>query len=197
MTATPAILTHAILSHATPFIGLREVKPNADWRDANGNGSERAQRLRLMMRPAPWNEGDAYCAAFCEGVLNAALEQVGATVAELQRFRVAFSPNCMQTLNNFNKRGLVRAPNLGPVVGSVAIYQHGVTSRGHMGFVATLSEGFRFVNIEANTRIIKGTEREGDGIGYKARAGTSAGPLILRGFITPAAILALCNMKPA
>ena len=31
-----------------------------------------AEELRKLMRPSPWEEGWAYCAAYCEGVVAAA-----------------------------------------------------------------------------------------------------------------------------
>jgi hypothetical protein len=192
-----SILAANIIRIASPFIGLREVRPNADWQnpDTRGDDSKLAHKLREMMRPAPWSEGVAYCAAFCEGVIAFALTESGATPAQVAKFRATFSPHCLTTVNTFARLGLLQSHARGAVFGGVVLWQHGSTSQGHAGLVTGVQSGGRFSTIEANTRAPrkgKGTQREGDAITGKSRAGNE-GSLILRGFITPAAILALIN----
>ena len=67
-------LAQGIIRQASRFIGLREVKPNADWDNPNTPGNDRAlvDELRSLMRSSPWEPGWAYCAAFAEGMVLAA-----------------------------------------------------------------------------------------------------------------------------
>ena len=68
-------LAQGIIRQASRFIGLREVKPNADWDNPNTPGNDRAlvDELRSLMRQSPWEPGWAYCAAFAEGMVLAVI----------------------------------------------------------------------------------------------------------------------------
>ena len=72
----PDDLAAQIVREASRFVGLREVRRNSDW--DNPRTPERdfalAEELRALMRPSPWEEGWAYCAAYAEGVVVAALQ---------------------------------------------------------------------------------------------------------------------------
>jgi hypothetical protein len=191
---TETALTNMILKEAYRFVWLREVKPNARWDDpaTPGPDTARCQELRELMRPAPWQEGWAYCAAFCEGMVVSALKRLGATEAQIKRFSSVMNAHVMTSFNGFNKLKLIQ-PN--PTAGALWFAQHGKTTRGHAGIVATPSMGTSSMGtIEANTSLDASTpakEREGDWITVRKRRTTSNGQLVTRGFLPVAAILKL------
>ena len=78
-------LAQGIIRHASRFVGLREVKPNANWDNPSTPGPDRAlvDELRSLMRQSPWEEGWAYCAAFAEGMVLAALRSLAATPTQI------------------------------------------------------------------------------------------------------------------
>ena len=80
-------LAQGIIRQASRFIGLREVKPNADWDNPNTPGPDRVlvDELRSLMRSSPWEPGWAYCAAFAEGMVLAALRSLAATPDQIKR----------------------------------------------------------------------------------------------------------------
>ena len=125
-------LGHEIIRQASRFIGLREVKPNADWdnpqtpqRDATLAGE-----LRALMRPSPWEEGWAYCAAFAEGVVTAALKALGSTADQIAKWQRVMTPHCVTSAANFKSRGLLSDD---PETGAVWLARHG---RRHLAIAA-------------------------------------------------------------
>ena len=56
---TKDLLAQGIIRHASRFVGLREVKPNADWDNPSTPGPDRVlvDELRALMRQSPWEEG--------------------------------------------------------------------------------------------------------------------------------------------
>lgn len=67
-----------IIREASRFVGLREVRPNAQWDNPSTPGPDAVlvSELRVAMRPTPWQEGWAYCAAFCEAVIRRVLHRL-------------------------------------------------------------------------------------------------------------------------
>lgn len=189
----PEVLAHAIIREASRFIGLREVKPNTDWDNPSTPGPDTAlaRELRALMRPSPWEEGWAYCAAFAEGVVAAALLRL-VPPAETARFRAVMGPHCVTAAGAFRARGLLTQS---PQPGSIWLARHGTTSNGHAGIVCT-TKGTKMATIEANTSLDPSTpakEREGDWITNRLRGTQLNGSLRTLGFVTPDAILSLCG----
>lgn len=185
-------LAQGIIRQANRFIGLREVKPNADWDNPNTSGPDRAlvDELRSLMRQSPWEEGWAYCAAFAEGVVLAALRSLVATPAQIQRWQSTMTPHCVTSAGNFTKLGLL-SPTTAP--GAIWIARHDSTRNGHAGIVTAL-RGLSMSTIEGNTSLDPSSaekEREGDWITHRIRFLKGSGTLKTLGFITPAAILKL------
>lgn len=190
-----ADLAIAIVRTASRFIGLREVKANAEWDNPATPGSDAAlsEALRAMMRPAPWEPGWAYCAAFAEGVVTTALSSLGATPEEVARFASVMSPHCVTAANRFRQRGLLSQP----APGAIWLAQHAGTSNGHAGIVQTVSA--RMIStIEANTSLDSANpakDRDGDWITTKLFSRDGRGRLRTLGFITPEAINTLLNAE--
>ena len=189
---SPEALSSAILRQAGRFTGLREVRPNTDWDNPNTPGTDGAlvDELRALMRPSPWEPGWAYCAAFCEGIVLAALRSLSATPTQIKRWQQTMTPHCVTSAANFRKLDLL-STNAEP--GSLWLARHGRTSNGHAGIV-TAVRGVSMATIEGNTSLDPSTpakEREGDWITQRLRFLKGAGALATLGFVTPASILKL------
>lgn len=184
-------LGHEIIRQASRFIGLREVRPNADWDNPKTpqRDAALADELRLLMRPAPWEPGWAYCAAFCEGVVTEALRALGVSPAAFAR---VMTPHCVTSAANFKARGLLTSE---PEAGAIWLARHGSTSNGHAG-IFTARRGTSMATIEANTSLDPDTpekDREGDWITTRLSYLKGRGSLATLGFINPSAILKLCT----
>ncbi|MCB1275026.1 hypothetical protein [Prosthecobacter sp.] len=185
-------LAQGIIRHASRFVGLREVKPNANWDNPSTPGPDRAlvDELRSLMRQSPWEEGWAYCAAFAEGMVLAALRSLAATPTQIKRWQQTMTPHCVTSAGNFRKLGLLSAS---AEPGSIWLARHGRTSKGHAGLVTTV-RGLSMATIEGNTSIDPSTsakEREGDWITNRIRFLKGSGTLNTLGFVTPTSILKL------
>jgi hypothetical protein len=183
-----------ILREASRFIGLREVRPNARWDNPATPGPDTAlcEELRRLMRPAPWQEGWAYCAAFCEGVVVSALTKLGASEDQIRRFSKVMNAHVLSSLNGFAALKLI-VPQPSP--GAIWFARHGLTTSGHAGFVTT-HEGARMATIEANTSLGPSTpakEREGDWITTRMRNANTNGRLVTRGFLPVSNLLKLID----
>jgi hypothetical protein len=192
---TSDTLATAVMRHAGRFIGLREVKPNADWDNPSTAGSDRAlvDELRSLMRSSPWEPGWAYCAAFCEGVVIAALRSLSATPEQIKRWQTTMTPHCVTSATNFSKLSLL-SPTAIP--GAIWLARHGQTSNGHAGIVTSL-RSVNMSTIEGNTSLDPSSdakEREGDWITARIRPLKGSGSLVTLGFITPDAILKLISL---
>jgi hypothetical protein len=181
-----------LLREAGRFVGLRETVSNRAWDKPSTAGSDKAlsDELRGLMRPAPWEDGWAYCAAFTEGMVVVALRRLGMGEKEIARFAKLHGPHVMSNVRAFKAAGLLSQV---PVPGALWLAQHGTSDRGHEGIVVGFDEG-RMATIEANTSAgadVPAKEREGDWITNRVRNPKSNGILMTRGFVTPAAILKL------
>jgi hypothetical protein len=192
---TSDTLATAVMRHAGRFIGLREVKPNADWDNPSTAGPDRAlvDELRSLMRSSPWEPGWAYCAAFCEGVVLAALRSLSATPEQIKRWQTTMTPHCVTSATNFSKLNLLSSA---ATPGAIWLARHGQTSKGHAGIVTSM-RGVSMSTLEGNTSLDPSSdakEREGDWITARIRPLKGSGSLVTLGFITPAAILKLISL---
>lgn len=185
-------LSSAIIRQASKFIGLREVIPNAKWDNPRtpGKETELCAELIAMMRPSPWQPGWAYCAAFCEGVVVAALREVGASERQVGKFAKVMGPHCVSAARAF---GALKLLDKKPSPGAIWLARQGRTASGHAGIV-TASMGNRVATIEANTSLDStdsSKDREGDWITTRLFTATGRGTLHTLGFVTVAGILEL------
>ena len=185
-------LGHEIIRQASRFIGLREVKPNADWDNPQTpqRDAALAGELRSMLRPSPWEEGWAYCAAFTEGVVTAALKTLGVSSEQIGKWQRVMTPHCVTSAASFKSRGLLSDA---PETGAVWLARHGSSSKGHAG-IFTARRGSSIATIEANTSLDPQTpeqDREGDWITTRLSFLKGRGSLATLGFINPSSILKL------
>ncbi len=185
-------LAGAIIKQAARFIGLREVRPNAEWDNPKTPGKDTAlsDELIALMLPTPWKPGWAYCAAFAEGIVAAAIAQAGGTPAQVAAFRAVMTAGVLDTRNRFRAKGLLTQA---PEPGAIWLAQHGTGSTGHAGIVTGLIKG-RLLTIEANTSLDSkdpAKDREGDWITTREFAPAGRGTLKTVGYVTPASILKL------
>lgn len=198
VTLTPEDLGNLIIREAGRFVGLREVKPNADWDNPKTPEPDThlVVKLRELMRPGPWEPGWAYCAAFAEGMVRAAFKRAFITDAEAAEVYELLTPGVLRTFENFKQRRLIFA---NPVVGSIWLARHGGTEQGHAGIVTSASiAGQQMATIEANTSLDSkdpAKDREGDWITTRNFSSRGRGDLKTLGFITPTTLLKL--LKPA
>lgn len=183
-------LARLIIVEARRYCGLREVKPNASWDNPSTPGPDTAlvAELRAGMRQSPWEEGWAYCAAFAEHIIAAALLKWGATPEQIKKWHDTMTPGCMNAVRAFRELGLL-SPN--PVPGALWLARHGTTADGHAGLVE-LSHAPQMDTIEANTSSGQsGSQRDGDWITTRLRPISGPGDLRTQGFVHPSSILRL------
>jgi hypothetical protein len=155
------------------------------------NTARACKELRELMRPTPWQEGWAYCAAFAEGMVVSALRRLGAQEAQIRRFAKHHTAHVMTNARAF--RGLDLLSGV-PTPGALWFARHGATDRGHEGICLTGAQNGRMSTVEANTSLDPSSpekEREGDWITTRVRGVRSNGTLKTQGFLPVSAILAL------
>lgn len=193
---TAAQLATQIIREASRFVGLREVKPNSQWDNPSTPGPDAALvlELRTLMRPVPWEEGWAYCAAFAEASVRAALIRLNITPAEADRFLKVMGPGVLVSFRAFQKLGLTTKV---PSAGAIWFAQHGTTDQGHAGIVTGASAGGSLMNtIEGNTSLDSKDarkDREGDWITTRTFDAKGRGTLHTLGFLPASAILNLIS----
>lgn len=183
-------LAHLIIAEARRYCRLREVKPNAQWDNPSTPGPDTAlvAELRTGMRQSPWEDGWAYCAAFAEHIIAAALLKWGATPAQIAKWHATMSPHCMTAVRSFRGLGLLSTTS---VPGALWLARHGTTENGHAGLVE-LSHAPQMDTIEANTSSGQsGSQRDGDWITTRLRPISGPGDLRTQGFVHPSSILRL------
>lgn len=181
-----------ILRVASRYVGLKEVKPNSKWDDPKTPGADTAlsDELRALLRPSPWQEGWAYCAAFAEGVVAQALRNLDCSDRQVRDWTDVMTPHVVTSANNFQSKRILRQS---PVRGSLWLARHGAGSSGHCGIVRALN-GATMATTEANTSAgadIPAKEREGDWISDRVRNTGQNGSLTTLGFVHPQDILRL------
>lgn len=186
-------LSEMIINTGHRYVGLREIKPNAHWDNPSTKGIDvdLSNELRSMMRPAPWQDGWAYCAAFTEAVVVASLRRLGVEEERIAKFAKVHTPHVTSNVRAFGSLKLLSDK---PTQGSLWLAQNGTGDTGHEGIFEKEERGM-MINVEANTsnsdRSLPAQEREGDWITVKLRNFKRNGPLTTRGFITPESIIKL------
>lgn len=197
VTLTPERLGELLIREPGRFIGLREIKPNADWDNPKtpGPDADLARELRELMRPTPWAPGWAYCIAFVEAMVRKTFARAAITPTEADKVLSVLGPHVLTTFRKFKALGLTSAT---PVPGAIWLAQHGASENGHAGIVTTVARlSPTMSTIEANTALDSkdpAKDREGDWITTRAFLAGGRGELRTLGFVTPAALLKLLSL---
>ena len=177
-----------IIRVATRFLGLYETAQNSAWDNPATAGSDaEAQELLELMLRCGWQQGWAYCAAFCEAVWRKAYENLGAPQELARGIANKLTPSVMESFYSWGG-DITRSP----VPGAIFFMQLGTTGKGHCGIVVR-ADGGRISTIEGNTcpdPADAAMDREGDGIFRRTRSmdfTARTKSLWLRGFLPPPA----------
>jgi len=161
-----------IVEIALSFVGQQEIAGNMGFED---------KRFQELMEECGWQEGQAWCAYFCELVWKQALkDECDITVLDK-----LFAAGAVLTYNNFKKAGF--CVNHKPEPGAIAIWQHWKNNEphwtGHAGIVIDVLSSGEFKTVEGNTNSQGG--REGIEVAEKIRKVTydARNGLVLKGFI--------------
>jgi hypothetical protein len=154
-----------LISKAKAYIGQKEISGNAGFID-----KEFENKLRFI----GWQPPMAWCAAFAKRCVYEA-----ATMDEWKRIGEHMNMSALGTYNSLKAAGCKISQV--PVVGSLAVWQHGSTVQGHIGIVSSVQDDTNFTSIEGNTNALGG--REGDIVAEKKRKTTPMGNLTLKGFV--------------
>lgn len=189
----PEQLADEIIRQASRYVGLREVKPNAAWDDPKTFGieAELSAELRSAMRPAPWQPGWAYCAAFAEAIVKEALLAKGQP-AIAKAWAATVNAGVLASYNALRAKGLTTSK---PVRGAIWYARHGSTTNGHCGIVTAVDTKLAVQStIEANTSLDSSNpakDREGDWITTRVSQMPGRGSLRTLGYVNPEQILSL------
>jgi hypothetical protein len=155
-----------VLEIARKFVGLHEIKPNAQWTSKDiPNAAQLSDELIVLMKKTGWLPGWAYCAAFVDAVYREAFKDDKAKLAIIKK---CISPAVMTTYKDSKKYF-----SLTPTPGCIFIMQMKNGGTGHCGIVGDSIKSDSFSTIEGNTgpgAAVAAKDREGDGIYAKARA---------------------------
>jgi hypothetical protein len=163
-----------IVKAAEYYNGRKEKPNNSGFHDVDFQ-----KELALM----GWLKGYAWCAYFTKLIYTKAYKSDPKVIAFIKS---KFNGGALSTFNNVKAGGVFKTSDK-PVVGAIAVWQHGNGSAGHVGIVKSfdLLKNTMYC-IEGNTNT--SGSREGDQVAIKARTivrERSASGLNLKGFIIP------------
>lgn len=163
-----------IVSAAAYYDGQTEIPNNAGFKDPN---------FQKELTSVGWVKSYAWCAFFTKLIYTKAYKN---DVKLLEVVKKRFNGGALSTYNNAKSDGIFKVSDL-PVVGAIAVWQHGNSGNGHVGIVKSfdLTTNTMYC-IEGNTNA--SGSREGDRVAIKARTikrDRTASGLNLKGFIYP------------
>jgi len=130
-----------------------------------------------------WLKGYAWCAYFTKLIYTKAYRNYP---AQAEFIRSKFNGGALATFNNVRNGNVFKISDK-PVIGAIAVWQHGNGQSGHVGIVISFDlKANTMVCIEGNTNA--SGSREGDRVAVKLRTidrPRSASGLNLKGFILP------------
>lgn len=163
-----------IVSSAEWYVGRTEKKNNAGFNDP---------AFEREMVSAGWYRGLAWCAFFTKLIYTKAYSK-DPKLSKVVRSR--FNGGALATFNNAKADGTFKVSDT-PVIGAIAVWQHGSGSSGHVGIVKSIDlKSNTMTCIEGNTNA--SGSREGDRVAIKLRTISrerKATGLNLKGFIHP------------
>lgn len=130
-----------------------------------------------------WYKGLAWCAFFTKLIYTKAYKG-DPKLAGIVKSK--FNGGALATYNNVKAEGTFEVSDI-PVIGAIAVWQHGSSSAGHVGIVKSFDiKTNTMYCVEGNTNA--SGSREGDRVAIKARTikrERTANGLNLKGFIHP------------
>ena len=136
---------------AKRWVGTSEIKNNVSFSNPEFND---------YIKKGGHVSGSPYCASFAK---SCALESAE-TGTERRMIEKVLTPHSLTSLENAKRAGLYSAT---PTPNSIAVFQKGNTSSGHMAVVESVNNDGTISTIEGNTGA--GGGREGDGVYAKKR----------------------------
>lgn len=162
-----------IIAIATQFIGKKEKPGNKGFFDA---------AFQKLMVAVGWLTGQPWCAYFTKLVWKEAYANSPELYKLVNRL---CNGGALATLNNHIANGKFKV-TMDPIPGSIVIWQHGDSTKGHAGILEKYDGDNTLTVIEGNTNA--SGSREGDQVARKPRTlkrpFTKDG-LNLKGFINP------------
>lgn len=163
-----------IVAAAKWYDGRTEKPSNAGFTDPN---------FEKELKSVGWEKSYAWCAFFTKLIYTKAYKN-DAKLSAVVRDR--FNGGALATYNNAKADGIFKVSDM-PVIGAIAVWQHGNSGNGHVGIVISFDlETNTMYCIEGNTNA--SGSREGDRVAIKARTikrDRTASGLNLKGFIYP------------
>lgn len=167
--------TSEFIVKAAEYYNGRIEKPN--------NGGFQDADFQKELASIGWLKGYAWCAYFTKLIYTKAYKNDPKVSAFIKS---KFNGGALSTFNNVKAGGVFKTSDK-PVVGAIAVWQHGSGSAGHVGVVKSFDlQKNTMYCIEGNTNA--SGSREGDQVAIKARTivrERSASGLNLKGFIIP------------
>jgi len=133
-------IQNQILHFASLKLGIVEKPNNTGWVNEPAYEAE--------MRVLGWYSGGSWCCFDAEWVWIKSYKNINPSVIPL--LSKYFSGNAQETARNFHKSKEFTTSTTVPVLGAVAIWQHGSGTSGHAGIVVAI-EKTGFWTTEGNT----------------------------------------------
>lgn len=155
-------------------MGVPEVVQLAQWFVGvrERGGENKGPEVEMFQQAIGKAEGESWCMSFVQWVTK----RVSARI-----FRnpvMASSEGCLEVWRN--TPSIYRSAV--PLPGTVVIWQHGNTEKGHTGFVKLVTDDpAEFITIEGNTRV----DGDLDGVYERRRKMSGDGDMKILGFIKP------------
>lgn len=180
-------LAISILREASRFLGLGEVRHDSAWNDPRvpEHDYALAGELCKLLRPAPWEDGWTYSAAFVEAIVDASLRALEVSEICVKRWHKFMTPDAVTSASNFEARDALGEK---PDRGAIWFGRYGATSEGEAGVVSAAS-GKSMAVIEAAVYGEEGQEQTRILTQVRGISGTNG--LKTVGFVTPEALLAI------
>lgn len=162
-----------IIAAAAYYIGQKEKSANAGFVDP---------AFEKELRSVGWIPGQAWCAYFAKLIWRKAYKSDARLLAVVNK---CMTGGALNTLNNFKQDGTFEVTN-DPLPGSVVIWQHGYSFKGHEAILQADLSANTIQTIEGNTNA--SGSREGDQVARKLRTPirpAKADGLNLLAFINP------------
>ncbi len=133
-------------------------------------GDNKGEKVEQIQSTIGKPEGESWCMSLVQSLV------AYTEVVTQSKCDIAHTESCINAWEN------AKIKSFEPQIGSIAIWRHGNTDKGHCGIVTKEGDDY-FETIEGNTGPGAGINREGDGVYKKIRSKNPKGNMKLLGFI--------------